>query len=39
MSTAASLALLLALFLVVGNWVLESCQAAATRHRTGRWSR
>lgn len=33
MSTAASVALLLALVLVVGNWVLEVVEADAARYR------
>ena len=33
MSTAASLALLAALIVVAGNWVLEACESAARRHR------
>lgn len=33
MNTAASLALLAALVLVVGNWFLEACESAARRHR------
>ena len=33
MGTVTSVAFLIALFLVVGNWVLEACESAARRHR------
>lgn len=33
MSHIVSVALFLAVILVVGNWVLEACASAATRYR------
>lgn len=32
MGIVASVAFLIALFIVVGNWVLEVCESAARRH-------
>lgn len=33
MSVVVSLAAFAALVLVAGNWLLEACESAATRHR------